>query len=207
MPKAFSEREREIIKSQLIETGKRLFSIYGIKKTNVEDITKECGIAKGSFYLFFPSKEELFMDILESIEIEIKTDIAAALEATYGNPRGVFKTILKQQFQAMEDNPLLSIVLNKDEYSYLLRKLPPHRINDHIEHDDNFTIKIIRKWRAEGVIAEKDDKLITGILKACFFMLIHKQEIGEDIFPQVLDTLLELVTNHIIKDTSGGDND
>jgi AcrR family transcriptional regulator len=46
--------------------------IYGIRKTNVEELTEAAGISKGAFYSFYPSKEELFMDILEEIEEEVR---------------------------------------------------------------------------------------------------------------------------------------
>ena len=68
MPKGFTIEEKKIIKNNLIEKGAEFFGIYGLKKTNVEDITNAVGIAKGSFYSFYNSKEELFLDVLTQAE-------------------------------------------------------------------------------------------------------------------------------------------
>ena len=38
-----------------------------MKKTSVDQLTKAVGIAKGSFYKFFESKEMLFFAVLENI--------------------------------------------------------------------------------------------------------------------------------------------
>ncbi len=46
MPKAFSEREKELLTQRLLEQGYRLFSAYGLKKTNVEEIAQAAGISK-----------------------------------------------------------------------------------------------------------------------------------------------------------------
>ena len=61
--------------NKLLSKGKKLFERLGFKKTSVEDIARKCGIAKGSFYLFYKTKEELFADIMEDLEVEIRGEI------------------------------------------------------------------------------------------------------------------------------------
>lgn len=56
--KASEERRQEII-----ETAKKLFRDRGYNNTPVEAIIKEMGVAKGTFYYYFKSKEE----VLEAI--------------------------------------------------------------------------------------------------------------------------------------------
>ncbi len=43
----------------------------GMKKTSVDQLTKAVGIAKGSFYKFYESKEMPFFAVLESIHSEL----------------------------------------------------------------------------------------------------------------------------------------
>ena len=65
MARGFTERERDIIRNDLIETGRELFGTYGLKKTSIEDLTTGVGIAQGSFYTFFKSKEELYLEVID----------------------------------------------------------------------------------------------------------------------------------------------
>ena len=58
MPTGFTEDEQEKIKEALFLAGIRLIRKYGVQRTTIDKLTKECGIAKGSFYLFYSSKEE-----------------------------------------------------------------------------------------------------------------------------------------------------
>ena len=53
MPK-FSDSEKERIRQKLMREGERLFAAYGIKKVSIDEIVKAAGIAKGSFYTFYP---------------------------------------------------------------------------------------------------------------------------------------------------------
>lgn len=68
--KEYEERRKEIL-----ETAERLFLTKGYTKTTVNDILKEIGIAKGTFYYYFKSKEEVMDEIIMRI---IKEDVTKA---------------------------------------------------------------------------------------------------------------------------------
>lgn len=65
MARGFTDRERTAIRNDLIDAGRELFGKYGLKKTSIEDLTKTVGIAQGSFYTFFKSKEKLYLEVIE----------------------------------------------------------------------------------------------------------------------------------------------
>ncbi|WP_074625977.1 TetR/AcrR family transcriptional regulator [Bacillus cereus] len=68
--KEYEERRKEIL-----ETAERLFLTKGYTKTTVNDILKEIGIAKGTFYHYFKSKEEVMDEIIMRF---IKEDVTKA---------------------------------------------------------------------------------------------------------------------------------
>ncbi|MBB2183342.1 TetR/AcrR family transcriptional regulator [Lachnospiraceae bacterium MD1] len=70
-PKILTEQEKQFQKHKLLEKGKELLYSYGIKKTSVEDITKAAGMAKGSFYKHYDSKEALFLEIITQLHEDI----------------------------------------------------------------------------------------------------------------------------------------
>lgn len=63
MPTAFTEEESQRIKQELILAGIRLSKELGLQKMSVEKLTAAVGIAKGSFYIFFDSKEDFILEI------------------------------------------------------------------------------------------------------------------------------------------------
>ncbi|MBY9084118.1 helix-turn-helix transcriptional regulator, partial [Paenibacillus sp. HN-1] len=50
-------------KEIIYDCAKELFSAKGFKETNISEITKKAGMAVGTFYNYYSSKEKLFMDI------------------------------------------------------------------------------------------------------------------------------------------------
>lgn len=68
------ERKKSV-KSQkrkkIVDKAWELFAKNGYEETKVEDITKELGVSKGSFYTYFATKDELLYEILGKIKKEI----------------------------------------------------------------------------------------------------------------------------------------
>ncbi|CAM3920966.1 TetR/AcrR family transcriptional regulator [Bacillus cereus] len=100
--KEYEERRKEIL-----ETAERLFITKGYTKTTVNDILKEIGIAKGTFYHYFKSKEEVMDEIIMRI---IKEDVAKA-KVIVSNPN---IPVLEKLFRVlMEQSPKSGDVKDK----------------------------------------------------------------------------------------------
>ena len=60
-------------KQKLINSAVKLFSQKGYFNTKVSDIVKDAGVAQGTFYLYFKSKEDIFLEIVYLIVSQIET--------------------------------------------------------------------------------------------------------------------------------------
>lgn len=74
MATAFSDEEKKFIREKLKEAAYECLREYGVKKTTVDQIVQITGIAKGSFYKFYDSKEILFFTVLEEYQKSIIDD-------------------------------------------------------------------------------------------------------------------------------------
>lgn len=188
MPKHFSDAERQMIYKRLIEVGKEYWERYGIKRTNVEDLTKAAGISKGTFYLFFRSKELFFMDVLEQSHDEIKRHLMNVLASEQGNSRDRFVSAVMKLFEEMKRNPwLVSLMSGNGEYEYLMRKLPQERLVQHIVGDDDDTKQLLALFGVTGI----NEKTVSAALRGLFFMLLHRHEVGEEQIDEAFRLLLE----------------
>ena len=52
-------------REKIIDSATKVFFKYGFERTSVKMILEEAGVVTGSFYHFFPSKEELFEAVIE----------------------------------------------------------------------------------------------------------------------------------------------
>lgn len=79
MPIAFTEEEMTKLRHELILAGIRLSRELGLQRMSVEKITSAVGIAKGSFYIFFDSKEDFILEIADYANKETEKMLLAAL--------------------------------------------------------------------------------------------------------------------------------
>jgi AcrR family transcriptional regulator len=67
----------------VVEAARRIFARVGYPAANVEEIAREAGMAKGTVYLYFKSKEEVFLAVLASdLESLVGTTIDSMSAAT-----------------------------------------------------------------------------------------------------------------------------
>ena len=79
MPIAFTEEEMTKLRHELILAGIRLSRELGLQRMSVEKITSTVEIAKGSFYIFFDSKEDFILEIADYANRETEKMLLAAL--------------------------------------------------------------------------------------------------------------------------------
>lgn len=79
MPIAFTEEEMTKLRHELILAGIKLSRELGLQRMSVEKITSAVGIAKGSFYIFFDSKEDFILEIADYANRETEKMLFSAL--------------------------------------------------------------------------------------------------------------------------------
>jgi len=199
MPKGFTEKEKQSIRKKLIETGREHFDRFGVRKTNVADLAREAGIAKGTFYLFFDSKEDLFLTINEEFDKQLQKEAARRLEKSK-NPKDTFKEFLLYVIDLFDTDPMLKLASDKEEFERLSHKIPADQFRLHQESTNEFFTNLIKKWQHEGLIRGHDPEVILGAVKSLYFVFMHRDFIGKDIFRKAADLLIDSLVNHLVTD-------
>ena len=83
MATAFTEQEKQQILRRLRQEARRCASHIGMKKTTVDQLAESAGISKGAFYKFYPTKEALFLEVLEEWHSELYEKAAQAVSYTH----------------------------------------------------------------------------------------------------------------------------
>ena len=95
----------ELRKNQILDGAKKLIARNGYYETHVEDILREVKIGKGTFYLYFKNKEDLFIAILERFLDEWEGTVLGALTDTgQQDLRTYFLTLITRSLQFFKHN-------------------------------------------------------------------------------------------------------
>jgi AcrR family transcriptional regulator len=199
MPRGFSEREKTIIRAALISKGRELFTLYGLKKTSVEDLARAAGISKGAFYLFYGSKEELLLEISEQFEARFCNRVLESIAQHPGATPAEVKQVLRSMVLDWQSDPLFTH-LGKDDIQQLLRKLPEEKAQAALRDDIQIAERMIAAWRQVGLTVTCGPELLASLLRALLLINLHQEDFVAAVYPAMLDTLIDLVAGYL---TSG----
>jgi len=76
------ERRRAETRERIIRAALRLFSERGVTATTIEDITNAADVGKGTFFNYFPSKEQIIADICHTQMGTIREFVARTVQST-----------------------------------------------------------------------------------------------------------------------------
>lgn len=94
-----SGEDKEI---RILGAAKRLFERFGPKKTTIDDIARAAGLGKGTIYLYFKSKDEIF---LRTVQHEMQGLLAKIREAvaSQGGPESRLRCYMTARFGYLEE--------------------------------------------------------------------------------------------------------
>ena len=156
-----------------------------MKKTSVEQLTKAVGIAKGSFYKFYESKEMLFFAVLEGIHAELYGVADHALSETDGLPPSerAAEAVLAVCRRLSDTGDMVFI---EHDAKLLLQRLPDDIKNVHYHDGETHIRQLLEN---HDLMPKCGVSLAAATVQGLILTVSHKEQIGE-LYPQVLETLV-----------------
>jgi AcrR family transcriptional regulator len=184
----------EDTQKDIFNSARKLFSLKGFKDTNVSEIAKNAGIGVGTFYNYFPSKEELFLKVFIEENMDLKRSMFQRVKPD-DDLVTVTSKMMKEYIDAVNSNRILGEWYNRELFSKLERYFSQQ---NGVQYIDDFMhgdiAGLIKKWKSEGKLRNDiDDGLILAMLYSVVYVDMHKTEIGIQYFPQVISLLYEFI--------------
>ena len=194
----FTDRDRERIRSQLIDAGRDLFTQYGFERTRISDLTAEVEIGTSTFYQFFDSKEALYVEVLLAERKSLEAKIADAVSEVEG-PREEVRVLLKTTLSEVRANPLISSLIVDGE----LRALQDRIADAEADGDAiatggrNSQLPFAEHWAELEAFRYDDPELIDQMFISLVFTVRSRNApIGADsdaAYERVEDALIETI--------------
>ena len=84
-PRSQRQRRKEARPQELLQAALQLFDQKGFAATRIDEVAQKAGVSKGTLYLYYPSKEDLFKAVVRqnlSSLIEEGQQLAATFEGS-----------------------------------------------------------------------------------------------------------------------------
>lgn len=188
MPKCYSEQEKRYIIQRLKEEAAKCLAQYGIRRTTVDELVKRVNIPKGTFYLFYPSKEILLFEVILELHHNVEQNLMEALSGFDPNMMTCeeLSEILFRFFKVVDETPVLNI-LSSSEIEILTRKLPQEVWSEHLHQDNTMVEDLISVLQIEQ---GKNIEAFSAAFRAIYFSTLHKNQIDAFYYDEALKLLI-----------------
>ncbi|MER7504187.1 TetR/AcrR family transcriptional regulator [Nonomuraea pusilla] len=195
MPPAFSAEEKARITALLLETGQRLFTSQGLRKTSLEELMAPTGVAKSSFYVFFDSKEALYLELMLRQTGEVKRRVIDDGLLSTSDTREGLRRFLRATLAELSANPLWRrLMTHPEEMQAVARKLDPARLTVMTDNPVTALSEFVAVRKDEGELIAADPAVIIGVLQCVLLVPMFADRLGEPAMGErVLDLLIDIV--------------
>jgi AcrR family transcriptional regulator len=186
-------------RAALYVSAKRLFSEKGIKDTSVQDITRQAGVAVGTFYLYYPSKDRLFIEIFKD---ENERMLRWAMEGIDpdGEPRSVIRALLERNMRGMMESPILRQWYDPDAAARIERLFRQEDGLSAVAFLYQHFLELVRTWQAKGRMrGDISAEMIMAIFGAIIRIGHHREEIGPEFFPALQEYMTEFILDGLMR--------
>ena len=189
MPRIVSEEERQLTKQALHQACIALIKSKGLWNVTVADITKAAGMAKGSFYFYYQTKEELLYEVIK-ISSHKMLDRMMSLRFDAENFKEDVESILFDIYLAPDS---LVLYIKPMDMEYLLRKSPAEIREQESERSQNSLAQVGEFF---GLQVE-DRGTVDYLMDALWMVASHEEDYGKNSRQQSLEILVYAIADFI----------
>lgn len=188
-----TRKDPEVRQTELMDAALELFCSVGYEKTMVIDIVKKAGVAKGTFFYYFPTKEA----VLEAICTRGATELATSFQLQNRQLTALNKlqAFILQLSAPSQIDTLIDILWNEKQINFVYTIW-----QQHVENIFNpLLIDIINQGNQEGTMhvnciketvaffwSTLDCLWEAGYSNEPYEILINKSKIAESILERIL---------------------
>lgn len=191
MPASFTREQQEKIKEQLFHAGIRLSKSLGMQRMTVSKLTASCGIAKGSFYSFYESKEAFILALAawadQQAEEMLNGRLAGRRQMSTHEFFEFFREFLYSEYDLMNG-------LTVNDFLWLKTHMADADL-----FDPSDQMETVKMWLS--LMSDKRENIDCGtvmnLMKSIYAMREHRANLVEESLDNSIEMVLRLLEVYI----------
>jgi AcrR family transcriptional regulator len=166
--------ERKLREKRILDAAAALLVRFGYRKTTIDDVAREAGVGKGTIYLHWKDKNELFRASIWREQQRYTEELQRRLAS---DPQGgLLHRITVHAMLAALSNPLMTAILsgNSDIFNGFLGAYDQDFLNQLLGDTDSYIVEL---QRAGLVRSDIPAPVITYLLTALKFGIINTPDV------------------------------
>ena len=188
----FTEEQQNEIREKLFHAGIEYLKSYGVQKITVDKLVAAAGIAKGSFYNFYKSKEEFLFALSEYAGNKMNEMLRRKLRGREQLPVEEFMDFLREYLHSDYD---LMASLTIDDFLWMRKHLADYR-----PFEPTAQVLTVKYWigMIENVDENVNPGVIVNLIKCIYAMREHRATMVQAALGQSIDIQLKAIETYLI---------
>ena len=168
------------MKENILRVATPRMQQVGIRSVSIEDLCKELGISKKTFYVYFPSKDDLVDAMLHAHEAKIAKDVQHLVaNKTVVQLLVDWTKIARQTEKSSHQTPPIL---------YDLKKYYPNNFQQHLKRVrrvmQEFMVQFLQKGQTEGIFRQEIDIEVAAMLMVKTHLMLAEYADNHELSPQ-----------------------
>ena len=174
MPQAFTPQQMEDIRARLFDSACRHAVSMDVKRVSLERLTSDAGISKSTFYKFYESKEQLFLQVGMHFEMLIVGEAQRALRQSKGKSnRDRTAEAVNAAFDRLAELNVMRFL--KEDMPQLVALAAT---DEALAHFKSMSMSILELLKREGVAFRVSDEMVGSIIHILYLSVQTAREMA-----------------------------
>jgi len=165
-PIARWRRRKEVRPAEILDAALQLFVDKGFKATKMEDIAKAAGVTKGTPYLYFENKEDIFKAVVRDNLVTRLAGFAELAKQYEGSSADLLRLMMRRWWQEVGESPLAGICKLMFAEATNFPELARFYHREVIEPSHNMLLRILERGVASGEFRSLNPHAVVDTLVA-----------------------------------------
>lgn len=191
MPVSFTEEQQEEIREQLFHEGIRLSRKFGVQHMTISKLTAACGIAKGSFYNFYKSKEEFILALSQWADKKTEEMLSRKLAGRSRMSTREFLEFFREYLYSEYD---LMNRLTVDDFLWLKTHMADADLFNPVDQ-----LGLVTMWLSllSDVREDIDCGTVVNLMKSIYAMREHRDTLIEESLDNSIEMVIRMLEIYI----------
>ncbi len=197
-------RRKEARPQELLAAALDLFVERGYAATRLEDVAARAGVSKGTLYLYFTNKEELFKAVVRENMVPVLGEAETMVDGYQGNSADLFRDIIRGWWDRIGNTKLSGITKLIMAESGNFPELTQFYHDEVISRGNAMIVRMLERGVTRGEFRRIDPEQAMNIVCAPMLMLMmwkhsfsacNRQSISVDAY---LDSFIDLMLHGLL---------
>lgn len=170
------QRRKAARPQELLEAGLRLFLRKGLAGTRIEDVAREAGVSKGTLYLYYPSKDELFKAVVRHYLAQVIVEADSIADVHDGSCADLLKQLASTWWLRVGSSEAAGLVILLMNEAVSFPDLAQFYMDEVIAPTHALLRRVLEKGMATGEFRSMDiTSVVHGMIAPVQFLILYKR--------------------------------